>query len=660
MANRLERVADLTVIPGTPAQPEVPETCVLVQVGTRREIVTVTQDQITSPTYSDVTQLDHIQPGAIDYSTVVYNYGTPPPNVFGDDYTVVRTVPVYEQECTGGTPFVPGTPTQVIEGAGPDWLSYARSQPVVEASGGFNFTVGGPAIVGLMEPVIDGQYGLGVIDYGLYFDGAEVFPVLGGAVGASLGAYTGEISVTVERQSGRYLLSVGGVVVDTANITQDTSAALVAFLQTDEAYVVDPEVFQYTTTTASGETSLSLLSATAQQLTISAVASLPLSAYALALVDGEMQALASATLGLSARSQPTVTEIVGAEARLPLSSQATTQSADGGQIRGTPMELLAFDHPYTSVELVPRGQTLTAASTGGAPVQAITRVSLGATKPIVSTYVLAGAVLGAEMTSPKPTVRASEGEYASVEAVAPRQIMGAALTTGEPLTVAYTERVYSMSGYLLSRVAVVHLDFGSLLGTSDAVLSVAIPETLNESLSIGTDCTATQLLAALIESQVRVFMAASPPGRADAQYLVTAVNGALSRATGLDFSQFVYGNGVTHGVRKDGLYRVGGYADDRVDAEADFGSSTFGTSAAKNIETAYVGLKTDGSVYLGLVADGKERIYKVIQREPTMRARVGKGLTARTWGIRLVITGMTRADLDDMELVVGSSRRWTR
>lgn len=664
MANRLERVADLTVVPGVPAQPEVPETCVLVQVGTRKVVETVTLDQVVSPTFGEYIVLDEVQPGAYDYSTVVQNYGaSPPAQVFpdGDLYTVIRYVPTYEQRCTGGKSFVPGTPTQIVEDAGPDWLSYARSQPLVGDSGGFSFKVGAPAIVGLMEPAADGGYSLGVVDYGIYYDGSGVFPVVGGAVGASIGSYSGELAVTLDRQSGRYSVSVGGSVIDTANVTQSAPAALVAFLQTDEAYVVDPSVFQYAAYSASPEGSLPISSEVVQQVGIQAAASMPMSATAVALVDDEMLTLAESALPLTAVEQDTVTSPSSAEGTLPLTAMATTESAEGGQVRGTPMELLAFDRSYASIELYPKAQQLTAVGTGDAPVQPITRASLAASKPIVNTYVIAGDVLTAALTAPAQLMRSSEGEYASIEVVAPDQIMGAVLTTGEPLTVAFTERFYSLSSYVPTRVAAVHLDFGSLIGTSDATLTVTVPGALDELLSLNEDYTVTQLATALIESQVALFMAANPPTTMDTQYLVTAVSGALSRSTGLDFTQFVYGSGVTHGVRKDGLYRIGGYASDEVvDGEVDFGETSFGTSAAKNVETAYVGMRTDGSVYLALTADGRERVYRVIQREPTMRARVGKGITARSWGVKLIITDMTRADLDDIELVVGSSRRWTK
>lgn len=664
MANRLERVADLTVIPGTPAKPEVPQMCVNVQVGTRKVVETVTLDQVVSPTFGEYIVLDELQPGTIDYTTVIQNYGaTPPSEVFPDSnlYTVIRYVPVYEQRCSGGESFVPGTPTQVIEDAGPDWLSYARSQPLVNESGGFTLKMGSPAIVGLMEPVADGGYSLGVVDYGIYYDGAAVFPVVGGSVGSSLGAYTGELTVVLDRQSGRYSVSVGGSVIDTANVTQSAPAALVAFLHTDEAYVVDPSSFQYATLSASPVGTLPLASESVQQVGIQATAPLPLPGTAVALVDGEMLVLAEASLPLTSVEQDTVTAPTEAEATLAITGVATTASAEGGQVRGTPMELLAFDHPYASVELYPKAQQLTAASTGDAPVQAITRVSLGASKPVVSAYVIAGDVLTASLTAPAQLMRSSEGEYASIEVEAPDQIMGAVLTTGEPLTVAFTELVYTLGGYSPTRVAAIYLDFGTLTGTSDASLTVTVPGALDEVLSLSEDYTLTQLATALIESRVELFMAANPPGTMDTQYLVTAVSGALSRSTGLDFTQFVYGAGVTHGVRKDGLYRIGGYAGEEVvDGEVDFGETSFGTSAAKNVETAYVGMRTDGSVYLALTADGRERVYRVIQREPTMRARVGKGITARSWGVKLIITDMTRADLDDVELVVGSSRRWTK
>lgn len=666
MANRLERVPELTVIPGTPAQPEVPERCVSVRVGTRSVAKQVTEQQIQSPTFSEYTTIDPVNvdgTSAIDFNTTQQIHTPAPGGQFSGSggtktYTIYVREPVYERYCTGGQPFVPGTPAQVIEDAGPDWLSYARSQPVVPTSGGFTLDLVGPAMVGLSEPVLDGSYSLGVLDYGIYYDGAAVYPVIGGSVGASLGAYSGTLAVKLDRQLGVYRAYIAGTEVHSANLPQSADAALVAFLETDEGYVDNPEKFSYAAEQGQAEGQLAISTSATPSLAVTPMGGFSQTAYCGALVDGRLDVIAEGRLPQTPDVTPNVSTPTEQSTVLGQTA-AITGSADGGQIRGTAMTMFASDAPYTAVELAIPKQELTASSVGSAGNVALTRVAMAASKPQLNAYVITGGVITSGLEIPKQSMAATEGPFAQITGDMPRNIMTAYVTTGEVLAAAYTERVAVFEQSTPSLVAVLAITLGDLTVSEDVSFSLAVTEQLDALLTLSDDYTLTRALQTLVDSQVRIEASARAPDQVDTQYLVTELTGALSRSIGMQFDQFVYTNGRTYGVRSDGLYLIGPQTEE-LDAEVDFGATTFGTSRAKNIEFAFIGMTTDGTVYFVADSDGKEKVYKAIQREPTMKVKTGRGITARKWNLKLKVMDATAAEIEDLELVIGVSRRWTR
>ncbi len=147
------------------------------------------------------------------------------------------------------------------------------------------------------------------------------------------------------------------------------------------------------------------------------------------------------------------------------------------------------------------------------------------------------------------------------------------------------------------------------------------------------------------------------------QFAVDPVTGAVSIYTGYDFDQYASVGQDLYAVRADGVYLLRG-ADDAgqlINAGVDLGASSFGTTRAKNIEAVYLGLETDGEVYVRVAAAGGERIYRVVKRGPLLRALCAKGVTDRTWGVKIDIEQATAADMDVVEIFTGiNTRRWTR
>lgn len=147
------------------------------------------------------------------------------------------------------------------------------------------------------------------------------------------------------------------------------------------------------------------------------------------------------------------------------------------------------------------------------------------------------------------------------------------------------------------------------------------------------------------------------------QYAVNAVTGALSRYENFGFSSFATAGGKTYAATRDGVYELTGGVDegDCLTATIDFGAGDAGTAQLKRLSSVYMGVSTDGGVYVRVAGDWDEpRTYKATSYKQEARAITAKGLTARHWRIGLEITDATYADLDNYELEIGVSQRRLR
>jgi hypothetical protein len=142
---------------------------------------------------------------------------------------------------------------------------------------------------------------------------------------------------------------------------------------------------------------------------------------------------------------------------------------------------------------------------------------------------------------------------------------------------------------------------------------------------------------------------------------VNLLSSASTLYQGFDFIRIVSTSYGAYGVRSDGVYRISsGGGDDGVpiDAEIDFGAMNFGNSTTSRISNVFLGCATDGEAYVRLTADdGVERSYKVINRQPVMRADPALGVSGRSWRLRLQLVSALEADLDMVEIVTAAGSR---
>jgi len=185
---------------------------------------------------------------------------------------------------------------------------------------------------------------------------------------------------------------------------------------------------------------------------------------------------------------------------------------------------------------------------------------------------------------------------------------------------------------------------GSTQSMSDAISSA---------IALGTDL--SQFVAIDLSPQ-------QVAARAPTQYAVNVLTGALTTYDGFDFTAFATTGQTTYGAKAGGVYRIrpGDDAGAGRIVAVDFGSMEMDTTTVKTIEAVFLGVDTDGDVYIRLVAGTSDTLYRVVDRGGVSKAMCARGVGGRQWNVSLEVTNATRLNLDMVELSVAAmSRRWS-
>lgn len=199
--------------------------------------------------------------------------------------------------------------------------------------------------------------------------------------------------------------------------------------------------------------------------------------------------------------------------------------------------------------------------------------------------------------------------------------------------------------------------------TINSIVDIGLVFNINiaESLLINDQVSLSHALTLLIQEKIRIASHANAPKQtSNYQYAVNVANFALSLYDNFDFTSFTYCNGVTYGIKADGLYRLTGVTDNGqlIKAEIDVGTKDWGSPNIKRVSSAYVGIRSDGDVYLKVIADdGEEKIYRFEERESQRREFMAKGVAGRYWRVRLILDDVSYAEVDSLEFEVGVSQR---
>lgn len=210
------------------------------------------------------------------------------------------------------------------------------------------------------------------------------------------------------------------------------------------------------------------------------------------------------------------------------------------------------------------------------------------------------------------------------------------------------------------QTAILLVSLDSMAVDSSAEIIVVLELSGIDALGISDDAGLGSIIELLAMEQVSVMSHADAARQQSLQYAVNYMTGALATYRDFDFSGFTHHGGSAFAWSRDGLYRLGGDHDSGkvINALVDFGASDYADAHLKRLETAYVGVRTDGECYLRLAEDdGPERVYRLIGGGNQKRSTLAKGVAGRYWNVRLELTDATFATIDNVELEVGVTQR---
>jgi len=667
--NKLRRKVELRYIPGDPPVPAIPPTC------------TTTTKRVSAGSSSgsgiSIIQLNPPTNGGISTTGYIPVYGRGDWNPLTNSYdriitgwmpqrassTGSRYRTTTETTCTGGRPYQPGTPGTVEKlNTGPDWRASARSVERRSGDTVASFSLNDRPRVAVGFATNDTGASLNDLRMGVMLRTAgaavEVIPITDGVESDTPAGYYGAGDrVSLIRSRDKFFVQVGGDVIYTGTSTTEDPVVLDAMLYTSDDYVEDPVLAGAVSASVTGSVGLSVSLSTTTGVT----GSVGLRGLVAGVVDGETVAQVRGVVAFSGVANSVTSGEVSVRGRVGFAgdlSALATYAEVTGRLPAFQMFSADSDAAGGSVVLPSLGMDATSNPilvTAGADLSLpsfgfYSRTITGAVgtvqaeAPAFQMLAADSPYAGASVSMPMLTMQADDGyNLPGFQFVWENMDLADSITTDPSL--------YASIRFGLELQP--ELTFGVLV--SDMVLDGLI---LDPTLSVG------DFVNAMVSEGLNLSSATQGPTDIWGQYGFDLETGAATRYDNFEFDGFAYSPEATYAYRRDGVYLLRGGDDDGAprNAMVDFGTTDFGTNAKKHIETAYVGLSTDGTVYLRLNADGRgDRTYRVVQRDPLMRARVGRGITARQWHAKLEIVDERSSELDGVEFhIAASARRWVK
>lgn len=509
-------------------------------------------------------------------------------------------------------PAVPGSPARRIDSPPAGWTAFARSVKAVRGNAHAEFYVSAAAsgvAIGL-APLAQPEAGYGHIPRGLLFNDGAVRNL---RTGASYGSYSDGSKVEIDVSYGTINYRIGGQTVgsEPGDFALGAPLYLSAALYGNGDYVDQPVLTE------------NQAGASVAQLS------------ALAAFGGRAGATRSvATLsGLAAVSSP------AARSRATLRPLAAFGGRSGAAGSTAALQALAVESYGGALVTVPATESFAQL---GAPVAASVLL-VGATGQGTATL---GALGG--LSSDRPY------GYSRV-------------TLRPPVALSYQQ------------------DAGTAYILDDAVVYVDVPmvgTTVNDvrmtpAVSVDVPTTAGQLQTVELRDHVTLDVVFSFTGEAlaDARdviwfdvpldvpgafmdaWSVNADTGGSSTYDNFAFNSLACIGGRYFGAGEGGIFELVGDTDDGqpVRASLDLGLRNFGTSNLKTVDTCFLGMAATGHLYVKVLAEGNEHLYKTRSFSPQMQAQrvvFGRGLRTNYVGLQIFNEGGADFELDGLEFAL--------
>lgn len=606
MANRLTKLAVVTYTAGRPYIPARPAYCV--------------DSSYTIPGYQEI----------------IYGTGTEGSDSYNPEYSYYRYgkyVPpqvVTRRICYPATPAQAAINPQTSYTAITGWNGGARSVNQIHEDGYFQFQVkAAPQLLVVGLTTLDENNLPSEADHGLYFNGTLVQVIELGEV-----VHTAPVA---HAQSNQYRITRVGPVVTysgpgwsyMSGVPSSGSKFLDAAIYSTGDFVDNP--------------SLTLTQATA-------------------LVTGSLQPLDGHAY------EGAYSEIYGSLQPLAGDGGAVPYTAAVGSFKALTGIAYEGDYTYVSGSLLP----LTGVANGGFPAASY-EYAIGTVAPLAgAAHSNTGEAATIEGAFPALYGISSDYPYAELRgSMAP--LIGYA-DSGWPIP----NEEYAQNPFLVG-------DFFSVVDMQSAAISdgleitdtidgvIEISDAIFDNLLLGDMVSVEQAVEAMIDAGLLLGNDLTSvrgtdidggllPNYQPVQYAVNVLTSALTTYVNFDFASFTNVGQQLYGSKRDGVYLVRPGDDDGepISGVIDFGTMTFNSTKIKSVSMVYLGVDTDGQLYVRMQTSTTDKLYRVVQRGDIMRAVPSKGIGSRQWNVSLEFVDATQFELDTLELLPGiSSGRWS-
>lgn len=597
--------------------------------------VPAVKEVIAAPAYTEVRyETREVTKWTDVYKTVNYTYyhlfnGTVyeyiiPTRVFaGVPYTVVESVPVYIDHPA--TTAVAGRDA-VVTDAGIGWNGGAQSVEVLDGDFAIECIVSSLS-QGVLVGIQPAGLASGVFNqltHAILISGNKASAVENGAIKLAGGSFAGNLIVRISRVAG-VVTAQAGTLRYVSPVQSNGPMVMSAVMYAGSDYVDDPQFSNTTSLSSVGDWGWG---------------------------DG------SGIFSLRAKSPW---------------GWAGKASINDGEVRmSMSVDLISNDEDFSEVRLVMDAPTVSA---GGFDIPTADSTVVLIPMQMQAIGISIGLMSGSLEFG--MTMRSGDYDYSDVSLTLDGIDVFAILADAPNGSEEATEAAFMGDFYIVDPTAYASIVESLSIG-SQLDLIMSLDADLADHLALMDDADVVSVILALIENKIGLADSSLSASRdifnyvnsitglsggydfSGHTYATNIVTGAVSRYAGFDFNGFCRVGMKSFAFRPDGLYALGADSDDgtAIGTRVDFAAEDFGSAQSKRVGNVFMGLSTDGQVFVRTTEDGgEEKIYRGYQRREEFRADMQRGRSSRFWRLRLEVVEASFTELDNIEWVITSTGR---
>lgn len=347
---------------------------------------------------------------------------------------------------------------------------------------------------------------------------------------------------------------------------------------------------------------------------------------------------------------PTITEVLGGSGSMTLPAMQmnagklnqgfafmalpamvmVVPAINGAHMTMPKMRMLASEADiYGQADMFMPKQTMLAYG-GSLAVVLNTRGDMSMPAMIGAAHGLTGQDGTASMVLPAMTMLSADHHYGAAAMVMPAMYMSAYV---EPHLEAYMLDTAVVASPMTPAVEMVAVMISGVVVAATMVPTRALDALMQSSVTVAGTMSANAIMEAVMNSLVMVNSVVEIPGSNGETWAYNIEGGGSSTYTNFEFNSFAKIGDNYYGANADGLFLLEGDDDagTGIEAAISFGKRDFGTSHQKTVAEVFVGVASDCSLLLKVIADGEEYIYKAENWSPDLqqqRFKAAKGVKA--------------------------------